>query len=285
MINIPIESLDSDTSGKLEKLQLKIDQKSTFLQKASKAQSSWDSKSVTTFAKVKDTLLLMNISKGICNYCEQNESNDIEHIEPKSFFPEKTFVWENYILACKQCNSGHKLDKCFVFDSNGDLKFLERSIEPSTKDVAFINPRTDDPNNYMILTFPSYQFEILEGNSQRQTLIAQKTIEILELNTRAVLVEARKNAANYYFSILDRLVRIRAVRTNKALKSILSPVDSLIDDTKPLNLLKAEITESYKNHIISYQHPSVWYSIKKISSIIDPTWKRLFSKIPEALNW
>ncbi len=30
----------------------------------------------------------MNISKGICNYCEQNESNDIEHINPKSFFPE-----------------------------------------------------------------------------------------------------------------------------------------------------------------------------------------------------
>ncbi len=137
----------------------------------------------------------------------------------------------------------------------------------------------------MILTFPSYQFEILEGISQRQTLIAQKTIEILELNTRAVLVEARKNAANYYFSILDRLVRIRAVRSKKALKAILSPVDNIVDDTKPLKTLKAEITESYKNHIISYQHPSVWYSIKMISSIIDPTWKRLFLEFPEALNW
>ena len=90
----------------------------------------------------------------------------------------------------------------------------------------------------MILTIPSYQFEILEGISQRQTLIAQKTIEILELNTRAVLIEARKNAANYYFSILDRLVRIKAVRTKKALKLILSPVDSLIDDTKSLKTLK-----------------------------------------------
>lgn len=285
MIKIPIKSLDTDTLSKLEKLQLKIDQESTFSQRASKAQSSWDRKSATTFRKVIDTLLLMNISKGICNYCEQNESNDIEHIDPKSFFPEKTFVWENYILACKQCNSGHKLDKCFVFDMNDDPKFLERNIEPFGKDVAFINPRTDDPTKYMIMTFPSYQFEILEGISQKQILIAQKTIDILELNTRAVLIEARKNAANYYFSILDRLVRIRAARTKKALKSILSPVDSLIDDTKSLKALKAEITESYKNHIISYQHPSVWYSIKKISSIIDPTWQRLFLEFPEAQNW
>lgn len=285
MINIPIKSLDTDTLSKLEKLQLKIDRKSTFSQKAAKAQSSWDSKNAKTFRKVIDTLLLMNISKGICNYCEQNESNDIEHIDPKSFFPEKTFVWENYILACKQCNSGHKLDKCFVFDSSGSLNFLERSIQPSSKDVAFINPRIDDPSKYMIITFPSYQFEILEGISQKHTLIAQKTIDILELNTRAVLIEARKNAANYYFSILDRLVRVRAARTKKSLKSILSPVDSLIDDTKSLKTLKAEITESYKNHVISYQHPSVWYSIKKISSIIDPTWKRLFLEFPEAKNW
>ena len=98
-----------------------------------------------------------------------------------------------------------------------------------------------------MLTFPSYHFEILDGISQKQIHIAQKTIDILELNTRAVLIEARKNAAKYYFSLLDRLVRIRAARTKKVLKSILSPEDSRIDDTKSLKSLKYPIFTQFCN--------------------------------------
>lgn len=285
MIKIPAKNLDPDISASLTKLQSKIDKETSFEKKAKKAQLSWDSKNKTIFGKVSQALLSMNVANGVCNYCEQNESNDIEHIKPKSFFPAHTFDWENFILACKQCNSGHKVDKCYVFDQQNNLVFLERDIEPASSDVAFINPRKDDPNKYMILNMEVHKFDLLPSLTPIEEKIATKTIEILQLNNRDVLIEARKNAEAYYFNTLDRLVHIRSARSKKALKAILSPVDHLIDDTLPLKKLKSEITESYKNHLITYQHPSVWYGIRKIQSIVNPLWKALFTKLPEALNW
>ena len=39
-----------------------------------------------------------------CGYCEDSDGDEIEHIKPRDLYPEKTFAWENYLLACGQCN-------------------------------------------------------------------------------------------------------------------------------------------------------------------------------------
>ncbi|MFO1234889.1 MAG: HNH endonuclease domain-containing protein [Rivihabitans pingtungensis] len=80
-----------------------------------------------------------SVGAGLCCYCEQNEeATDIEHILPKSLFPQQTFVADNYLLACKTCNTGHKLDKMAVFVPAGSVvnECLARQEEPASQDVA-----------------------------------------------------------------------------------------------------------------------------------------------------
>ena len=50
--------------------------------------------------------LINNIGE-YCSYCETRLSSslDVEHILPKSQFPEEETNWENFCLACTNCNS------------------------------------------------------------------------------------------------------------------------------------------------------------------------------------
>ncbi|MGQ7871564.1 HNH endonuclease [Bacillus sp. 1A] len=56
--------------------------------------------------EIKDALLTETNSK--CAYCESKithiDYGDIEHIVPKSIFPEKTFLWDNLTIGCAKCN-------------------------------------------------------------------------------------------------------------------------------------------------------------------------------------
>src|SRR5437867_482026 len=108
-IELPIEVKEV-----LEELQGRINSETSFENKVEKAKSLWKNKGgqegENAFLIIRKKLYKMCVYKGICNYCEQSEANDIEHIYPKTFFPESAFEWENYLLACKQCNTGFKLD-------------------------------------------------------------------------------------------------------------------------------------------------------------------------------
>jgi uncharacterized protein (TIGR02646 family) len=44
---------------------------------------------------------------GYCSYCEMkiDASLAVEHIQPKSHHPSLTFDWNNFLLACPNCNS------------------------------------------------------------------------------------------------------------------------------------------------------------------------------------
>ncbi len=109
MIQLTKKQLSDDTKAHLSQIQLEINSMADFALQVEKAQKTWKSKGngsgKQAFGEVKSTLEKMCVSTEICNYCEQNEASDIEHIAPKSFFPNHAFVWENYLLACKNCNS------------------------------------------------------------------------------------------------------------------------------------------------------------------------------------
>ncbi len=176
------QTLSTATIQKLADLQALIDAETSFAAKAKKAKSLWNSKPKKKFKEIKKKLLELCVSVEICNYCEQNEANDIEHIDPKSFFPERAFVWDNYLLACKQCNSAYKLDQCFVIDNNGNLHLTTRGQEPLFKTNALINARTENPCDFMILNMKDFTFEILDNLATNNQHKAEKTIEILALN-------------------------------------------------------------------------------------------------------
>ena len=122
MIQLATKELSIETEGILRELQATINSKKSFAEKVAEAKALWASKGNIPYKKAFEeiiaTLKSMCVSVNICNYCEQNEASDTEHIDPKAFFPERTFIWVNYLRACKQCNTGYKLDKCFVIDAD-----------------------------------------------------------------------------------------------------------------------------------------------------------------------
>ena len=289
MIQLASRKLSKDIEDVLNDLQKKVDHETLFNEKVLIAQQLWNSKGGATgkkaFRAIVDELQKMCVFHGVCNYCEQSEASDIEHIHPKSFFPEFTFRWENYILACKQCNTGYKLDKCFVIDNHDESILINRGIEPSFKLHALINPRVEDPNQFMIILPYSFKFELLPGLSKKDANRVRATLQILALNERDVLIEARKSAAKYYYHRMKLLQDILATTSKEQIDILLSPYDDLLDDSLSLFELKDYLRNSFKEEITTYQHPSVWYSIKKIDSNTEPKWQLIFAAIPEALSW
>ena len=283
-------TLSKETTDVLEELQALIDGVVAFDAKVSKAQSLWNLKKDKLGEKALEELKVklkdQCVSFGTCNYCEENEACDIEHIAPKSFFPEQTFKWENYLLSCKNCNTGYKLDQCFVLNDFGDVILVPRKTEPPFKEIAFINPKIENPNRFMVLdTTYSFKFMVFDDLSKKDQSKADKTIEILGLNERDTLVASRKETAIYFYQRMELLSRIVTAGSIDEIISMLAPNDELVDRNVSLEIFKVETKNNFMKQIQKHKHPSVWYSIKKTASKNSPKWKKLFNQVPEALNW
>ncbi len=266
----------------LEKLQNKVNDLPVFAEKVKKAQSLWDNKNTKVFKAIKQMLTEMCVGNGFCNYCEGNKATDIEHIYPKSFFPEYTFEWENYLLACGQCNQD-KLDKCFVIDETGEIHVTKRGQEPIYKTIAFINPRKENPYDFLWLDLSTGMFDVIDDLPIIDKHKAEKTIEILKLDKFA---DERKSVARDYMNEMARLVRImQATDVDYIRREVQEDEKSKIDENLELLQVKEFIKQSVKQYIQKHRHPSVWYAIKTIERKISPKWQNIFAFIPEALTW
>ena len=115
-----------------------------------------------------------------CAYCEGLTDDvsypHVEHIQPKSVFPELAHVWTNLTSSCERCNI-----------NKGDYYTPERPL---------LNPYTDDVASHLrpvgaIVDWPS-------GNEQ-----AEITVRKLQLN-RADLVLARARRLEKIRDLLER---------------------------------------------------------------------------------
>jgi len=138
----------------------------------------------------------------------------------------------------------------------------------------------------LILNLQTYTFvNLIDVHVDKEAYYkAEKTLEILQLNNRATLIHARKEAAKYYYDRLERISRILAAASIQEIKNALTPHD-FFDENLSLLEQKKYLKESFKNDIQTHQHPSVWYAIKTIQSKVNSKWKKLFDGLPEALNW
>lgn len=116
-----------------------------------------------------------------CAYCESKithiDYGDIEHIEPKSIVPEKTFDWNNLTLSCGKCNQ-----------NKGTYHNLTMTL---------LNPYIDDVENEIIFLGP-----IPSARSQRASL----TVKLLKLD-RVELIERRKVALERIQPLIDIYLR------------------------------------------------------------------------------
>jgi uncharacterized protein (TIGR02646 family) len=116
-----------------------------------------------------------------CAYCESKitavDHGDIEHIEPKSKVPNKTFDWDNLTLCCRKCNQ----NKRDYYNPRNPL----------------INPYLNNPEEEIVFLGP-----IISPRTER----ARLTVKLLQLD-RVELFESRVNYIKQIQPLIDLFVK------------------------------------------------------------------------------
>ncbi|HEY5959684.1 MAG TPA: hypothetical protein VIV60_24180, partial [Polyangiaceae bacterium] len=121
------------------------------------------------FEEVRSCLNQMAPGRARCMYCEDSHGTDIEHFWPKSGYPQWAFSWNNYLLACSECNSNNKRTQ-MPTDASGAALLLDPTCDETLDHFDFV-PET----GYLV----------------PRTERGQVTAEVLGLNRRQVLRDGR----------------------------------------------------------------------------------------------
>ncbi|WP_103919469.1 retron system putative HNH endonuclease, partial [Candidatus Venteria ishoeyi] len=139
--------------------------------------------------------------QGLCAYCENRLDSDmgqhIEHVQPKSRYPEKTFDYDNLVLSCRDSDAL----KGGVDISDSSCGHYKGSRYNAGK---FISPIDADCEHYF---FYSLTGEILvsdKSSTEEQEKVNYTVNELLNLNCRR-LVRERADILLEGFRILQDL--------------------------------------------------------------------------------
>jgi hypothetical protein len=134
-------------------------------------------------------------------YCGDNQGTDIDHFEPVSRNPLRTFDWLNHLLACALCNSHKKRDQ-FPLDADGQ--------------PLLIDPTAEDPFDHLSLTLSFGRYVPLTDKGQA-------TIEVCDLN-RPLLQRGRVNSRTNVESSLLRWTAAHRSGNAAAMRDIVRTV-------------------------------------------------------------
>ena len=266
MLQLRDKPLTQETASLLMAYQQSVDAITSFPEKVAEGRrlfSNYNRESNPAFKVVRAHLADMSGGTIRCNYCEDSNANQVEHIYPKNFYPEKCFVWENYCYACGPCNQP-KSDKFAVFESANqnevNLKDLPVNLPPPMGQALLLDPRAENPLDSLFLdTLDTFKF-VPFREDQISFRRAEYTIEILGLNSRSHLVRARKVAFDNFKARLFEYVHKKEAG----------------ETTRELNPL----VESLKGE----HHQTVWQEMIRQRSL-HPEIDDLFNRAPEALTW
>jgi hypothetical protein len=271
MIRLPTILLPEDTDVSLNSLQAVVDAESTYKRRVAKAKSYFKAKNTASdpvFKVIRQKLSDMCPGARRCCYCEDSCADEVEHIAPKDLYPDKCFVWDNYLYACGPCN-GPKNNQYQIFRSGSDspLDVTRKRdapvVPPPDGEAVLINPRNENPLDYIWLDMETFRFvpdpELVENS--RPWIRADYTINtILRLNEREVLVKAREAVYYAYLALLRAYISDRE------------------------NGCDEETLILQKEAIQSLPHPTVWQEMKRQRQFY-ATLREIFSFVPEALGW
>ncbi len=293
MINIISKNLSQKTLDFLAEKQQEVNNKTTFLKQKDRAKKSWDGKTGSkkgnaAFTEIRTKLKEMNVGEGICNYCEQDTSTDIEHIFPKSLYPEKAFLWSNYLLACKRCNMDYKNANFAVFNPLGSAnkEDLAQNTQPPNEDALLINPRSENAMDFLRLDIIGNTFLLTPINRDTTSRNYQRgnyTQELLGLN-KEKLPQIRKNVKYNYIDKLERYSKIKVTTNFDELKEASHPMDR-INENNQFENEKKQLLRGLEAYILNSPHPTVWKEIKRQIDKMPNKIQVLFAKVPEALRW
>jgi uncharacterized protein (TIGR02646 family) len=269
MILLPVLALAPEAQGILHEYQSEVDGKPSYAEQVEAAATLFKARNKSsnkTFREVRAKLHEMCSGARRCCYCEDSCADEVEHIRPKNLYPEQVFVWENYVYACGPCN-GPKNNRYAVFaKSDGNLLPIVRPKgaplqPPPAGDHVLIDPRRENPLDFMELDLlGTFRFVPTANPGTREYHRAKYTIEVLHLNDRDILPDARRCAIGSYKA------RLHEYRNQK--ESGIS-----VDDLKQLI-----------QGIRRMPHPTVWAEIKRQRQL-HAELAVLFDVVPEALDW
>jgi uncharacterized protein (TIGR02646 family) len=268
VLRLPDLPLPEAAAAQLASYQAEIDGIATFAERVERGKrlfKSQNNKNNATFNAVKEVLTTMCSGARRCVYCEDSLADEVEHIYPKHFYPDRVFAWPNYAYACGPCN-GPKGSSFAVFtagpSSRVDLKRSRNAPSPPPAGVpGLIDPRTEDATRLLTLYLQgTFWFVERAARGTLDHARARYTIEILGLNMREDLRRARRAAYRDFCAHLTQYVVVRNSGGEEA----------------ELQRLAAEIQ--------TRQHPTVWSEMRRQHASL-PVLSLLFAAAPEALTW
>lgn len=205
-----------------------------------------------------------------CMYCEDSHADEIEHLRPKSLYPDETFVWGNWLYACGECNGANvKGDRYAVISQGRCVEVSRRGNEPLIPPQvgvgALLNLRTENPLDFIWLDFETFHFVPIDGDQASESYMrARWTIDHLCLNSRSRLIRARRNAYVMFSTLLrDYVERLPAVT-----------------DEQVAQRRRMEISRALKEA----SHRTVWEEMKRQRAMHQEL-QALFAAAPETLAW
>ena len=268
MIKLNAPALPASAAKWLTRWQQDLAAIGDYAQRVSEADRKWSQRrsNTKTMRSVAEKLAEMSSGVGRCNYCEDSAGYQIEHIDPKSFYPDKTFDWENMLFACGWFN-GPKNNQHAIFEAatGGFLEVVRDEetgvVPPPAGDSVLINPRREDPQRFFHLDLlDTFVINVRSGLAPRDRQRAEYTRCVLRFNHRDALVQHRRVAYENYLALLERYIRLR---------------DNDEADEKRQRTISA---------LRRGDHRYVWLEMKRQRTDIDEL-RQLFDQAPEALDW
>jgi len=269
MLRLQNHALPDVTTRELAAMQKQVDNEADYESQVASAKGLFKRRNTASnknFRVVRSKLLDICPGQGRCCYCEVSQPDEVEHIYPKDLYPDRAFVWTNYLMACGPCNGTWKNNRFAVIDRDGLLHDVTRkrgaAIKPPRKGKpALIDPRSEDPLHYLELDIvDTFLFLPRAKPDTEDYLRAEYTIGLQGLNERTLLPRARASACGDYFARL-------AVYRNQR------------DDGASSSQLK-ELREA----LLAHPHPFVWREMQRQPESRADL-KELFADLPEALSW
>ncbi|NDK57378.1 HNH endonuclease family protein [Pontibacter fetidus] len=262
-LNAPL-ALEVADQQALQAIQQQVNNETDYSTRVSQANQRWKSKPVALFQRVRTALESTCPGARRCGYCEDSLADEIEHIRPKSWFPELSFDPDNYLFACGPCN-GPKNNYYAVVDATGILTEAIRSrhqaVEPPPAgQEALLHPRHDNAIEYFFLDLENtFQFKPKFTLNTQQRVRAEYTLKVLHINKDPLCI-ARKEAFHDFVS------------------RIMSYYLAMQREESLSNLTR------YRREILQKQHITVWREMQRQSTSLSFL-QELFSLVPDAVEW
>ena len=179
------------------------------------------------------------LQQGLCAYTEvllsrEHLGSHLEHIAPRSRFPERTFLPDNLVLSV--------LDDTYVGTLPEDQRFAGHYKKSQYEDDWFVSPYQQDCEEYFIYCSRTGQILAAQQLSTVEQAKAQRTIAALNLNCDYLIKQRQKQLGDLELQI-NALLPIKQVSNDYQNSSALQSLQQLTEET--LTAVNRQLPEFY----------------------------------------